>query len=184
MTSVQRARASRGKRPDTRRERLAERRERLSNANFASAIYGEILLLAVLAALGEHEPRAGTVLATVVSSQLVFWLAHAYAETIGQQLRSDDHLIDRDSIGHVMEHEWPIVQAAGPTIVLMGLAAAGVLETSTAIDVAIGIGVLSLVGWGFAAGRRSRDTLRGQLLVGALSGALGLAIVALKLAIH
>lgn len=168
-----------------RRQRRAARiRARLAKANFASAIYGEILLLAVLAAVGEHDAAAGTVLVTVVSSQLVFWLAHAYSETIGGQLHSDEQRFDRDSVGRVMEHEWPIMQAAGPAVIFMVLAMLDVLETTTAIDVAIGIGVLSLFGWGFAAGRRSRDTLRGQLLAGALSGALGLVIVGLKIAIH
>jgi hypothetical protein len=163
--------------------RSSEHRARLAKANFASAIYGEILLLSVLAALGVHEVAPGTVLATVLSSQLVFWLAHAYAETIGQQLSSEDR-IGREGLGRVMEHEWPIVQAAGPAVVLMLLAIAGVLETSTAIDVAIGLGVLSLFAFGFAAGRHSRDTLGGQLVAGLLSGALGLVIVALKLALH
>lgn len=177
MTRADRPRAPR-------QERHAARiRTRLAKANFASAIYGEILLLAVLAAVGDHEAAAGTVLVTVVSSQLVFWLAHAYAETIGRQVRGEER-IDHDSFGRILEHEWPIVQAAGPTVVLMALAMLDVLETSTAVDVAIALGVLSLLGWGFAAGRRSRDTLRGQLLAGALSGALGLIIVALKIAIH
>jgi hypothetical protein len=178
MTRADHARTPREQR------RAARIRARLAKANFASAIYGEILLLAVLAAVGEHDAAAGTVLVTVVSSQLVFWLAHAYSETIGGQLHSDEQRFDRDSVGRVMEHEWPIMQAAGPAVILMVLAMLDVLETNTAIDVAIGIGVLSLFGWGFAAGRRSRDTLRGQLLAGALSGALGLVIVGLKIAIH
>jgi hypothetical protein len=163
--------------------RAARIRTRLAKANFASAIYGEILLLAVLAAVGDHHVAAGTVLVTVVSSQLVFWLAHAYSETIGRQVLAEER-IDHESFGRILEHEWPIVQAAGPTVVLMGLAMVDVLETATGIDLAIALGVLSLLGWGFAAGRRSRDTLRGQLLAGALSGALGLAIVGLKIAVH
>lgn len=165
--------------------RAARIRARLAKANLASAIYGEILLLAVLAAVGEHETSAATVLATVVGSQLVFWLGHAYSDTIGEQLHSStEQRIDRDSIGRVMEHEWPIVQAAGPAVVLLGLAMVHVIKTSTAVNVAIVLAVVSLFGWGFAAGRRSRDTLRGQLVVGALSGALGLVIAALKIAIH
>jgi len=167
-----------------RRDRRAARiGQRLANANLASAIYGEILLLSVLAAVGAHDVAPATVLATVVSSQLVFWLAHAYAETIGRTVHSEDG-IGRDGIGRVMAHDWPIVQAAGPAIVLMVLAMIDVLETNTGVDVAIGLGVLSLFAWGFAAARRSRDTLGAQLLAGALSGAFGLVIVALKIAIH
>jgi len=166
------------------RDRRAARiRQRLASANFASAIYGQILLLSVLAVVGAHDVAPATVLVTVAGSQLVFWLAHAYAETIGRQVRSES-AIDREGVARIMQHEWPIAQAAVPTVVLMALAILDVLATTTAIDVAIGLAVVSLFGWGFAAARRSRDTLRAQLVSGALSGALGLVIVALKLAFH
>jgi hypothetical protein len=168
--------------PEPRDRLLARIRARLGEANLASAVYGEILLLSVLAAEGDGVAPE-TVLAGVLASQLVFWLAHAYSETISRQL-SDDDPIDRAGIGLVLEHEWPIVQAAGPTAVLMALAILDVLDTATAIDVASGLAVVSLFGFGYAAGRRSRDTRRGQVLAGLLSGALGLAIVALKLATH
>lgn len=70
------------------------------------------------------------------------------------------------------------------TVVLMALAILDVLDTAAAIDIAIVIAVVSLFAWGFAAGRRSRKTLGERLLVGALSGAFGVAIAALKFALH
>ena len=164
-------------------ERLVARiRARLGEANLASAVYGEILLLSVLAAEGDGVAPE-TVLAGVLASQLVFWLAHAYSETISRQILDEDP-IDRDGIGRILEHEWPIVQAAGPTVVLMVLALLDVLDTATGIDIAIAFAVVELFGFGYAAGRRSSDIRRKQILAGLLSGAFGLAIVALKLATH
>jgi hypothetical protein len=156
----------------------------LARSNLASAIYGQILLLTVLGVeRNADHATAEAVLVVVVTSQLVFWVAHAYAETLGHQLRSEDR-ISGQSIREVIVREWPIAQAAGPTLVLMTLALLGVLQTPTAIDIASGVAVVSLFAWGFAAARRSHDTLRHQLMVGAASAALGLVIVALELAIH
>lgn len=79
-------RAGRSDRSAAARDRYDERLgRRLADANLASAIYGQILVLSVLAALGhDDDASAGRILATVLASQLVFWLAHAYAQTVGE----------------------------------------------------------------------------------------------------
>jgi hypothetical protein len=156
----------------------------LARSNLASAIYGQILLLTILGVERNADhvtPEA--VLIVVLMSQLVFWLAHAYAETLGHQLRSESR-ISGESIREVMVREWPIAQSAGPTVVLMTLAIVGVITTPTATDIATGLAVVSLFAWGLAAARRSHDTPAHQLLVGCASAGLGLLIVALELAIH
>lgn len=167
----------------TRAERRREMRGRLKDANFSAAIYGQIIVLSLLAVLGGHgeQPSAETVLATVISSQLVFWIAHAYAEILSRQITSSTRIARRD-VGHVMEHEWPLVQAAGPTVVLMVLSLLGVLEVNTGVDIAIGLGVVQLFGWGYISARRLPPLLR--LLAGTTSGALGVLIVLLKVLIH
>jgi hypothetical protein len=156
----------------------------LARSNLASAIYGQILLLTILGVERNADGvTAERVLIVVLTSQLVFWLAHAYAETLGHQLSIEDR-ITRRRIREVMVREWPIAQSAAPTVVLMTLALLDVMGTATAIDIATGLAVVSLFGWGFAAARRSHDTLAHQLLVGSASAGLGLVIVALELAIH
>jgi hypothetical protein len=162
-------------------------RQRLRGANFGSAIYGEILVLSVLAAIDHAHLEAGLVLQTVVASQLVFWLAHAYSESINRQLHAG--IEGGDSIGWrgvaaVMEHEWPLAQAAVPAALLMVLSLLGALEPRTGVDIAFGIGVVQLIGWGIFSARRGGRPLAAQLLVGALSGGFGLLIVLLKLLIH
>jgi hypothetical protein len=162
-------------------------RVRLAGANFGSAIYGEILVLSVLAALDHAHLDAGLVLETVVASQLVFWLAHAYSESINRQLHAG--IEHGDSIGWrgiaaVMEHEWPLAQAAAPAAILMLLSLAGAFSPRAGVDIAFGIGVIQLIGWGIFSARRSGRPLAAQLIVGAISGAIGLAVVALKLALH
>jgi hypothetical protein len=156
----------------------------IARSNLASAIYGQILLLTILGVERNADGvTAERVLIVVLTSQLVFWLAHAYAETLGHQLSIEDRITGR-RIREVMVREWPIAQSAAPTVVLMTLALLSVMGTTTAIDIATGLAVVSLFGWGFAAARRSHDTLTHQLLVGSASAGLGLVIVALELAIH
>ncbi|MDQ8047242.1 MAG: hypothetical protein AAGC46_07210 [Solirubrobacteraceae bacterium] len=163
---------------------LDRHRHRLRNANFGSAIYGEILVLSVLAAFGEGHAAAGVVLGTVLASQLVFWLAHAYAETIEAQLNAGRDGIGWRGVLHVMEHEWPLVQAAGPTALFMLLSIAGVWSVDTAVDLSVAVAVIELFGWGAGAAHRRGRALLPQVVAGALSGALGLGIVALKLLIN
>lgn len=103
-----------GRTTKLREPRFERHRERLKSANFPSAIYGEILVLSVLAALDIGHADAAIVLESVVASQLMFWLAHAYAETIERQLhaRAAGTGIGWRGVARVMEHEWPMVQAA------------------------------------------------------------------------
>lgn len=171
------------RRSSFRDRREARFRGRLADANFAGATYGQILVLSVLAALGTHTDDALTVAITVAGSQLVFWLAHAYAEFTALQVRSGEGFEMRD-LTDVLEHEWPLVQAAIPTVILMALAGLDALEPATGVDVAIGLSVAQLLGWGLFVGRRSGRGPIGQVTVAILSGMFGLLIVALKLATH
>ncbi len=161
----------------------SETRERLRDANFAGAIYGQILVLSVLAALGPRADVAGTVAAVVAGSQLTFWLAHAYAELIAKHVQRDQRLTFAQA-GAVLEHEWPLVQAAIPTLVLMLIAGVGVIEARTGVYIALGLGIAQLFAWGYYVGHQSGRSPFRQLLVALVSGMIGLLMVALKLALH
>ncbi len=163
--------------------RRSETRERLRDANFAGAIYGQIIVLSVLAALGPRADDASTVAVTVLSSQLVFWLAHGYAELISQHVQRDQRLTWSQVTG-VLEHEWPLVQAAIPTLVLMILSGLGLFEARLGVYIALGLGVAQLFAWGYYVGGKSGRSPFRQVLVALVSGAIGLIMVILKLALH
>ena len=58
--------------------------------HFADAVYGTILVLAVVAALSEddHAP-AGAILGAALATSLVFWIVHVYAEVLSRRASGD-----------------------------------------------------------------------------------------------
>jgi hypothetical protein len=151
--------------------------------NIAGAIYGQILATAVVAGLSEDGGiSCGEIFAGVAVTSLVFWLAHVYAEGMARQLDRSRPL-RRAEIRDVAAHEWPIVQAAAPVLVALGLGWAGAVSRDVSVDLAIGVGVAALAGWGFLIARRSGMSPLGTLGAVALNAAFGLAIVVLKVAV-
>ena len=66
---------------------------RQASAELASAIYGTLVVMAVIATLS-HDPEAGgTEIALVaVTTVFVFWTGHVYAGVVAQQFASDERL--------------------------------------------------------------------------------------------
>ncbi|MFL5819820.1 MAG: hypothetical protein ACJ76S_03965 [Solirubrobacteraceae bacterium] len=147
-------------------------------------VYGQILTTSVVAALSEDR-NAGPaeILFSVALSMLVFWLAHVYAQAVALRLGRQAPLTWRE-VRTIMRQEWPIMQAAVPALVVLGLGWVGVLSDRAAINLAIAVGVVALSGWGFVIGRRSGLSRLGTVGAVVLNGAFGLAIVALKVIVH
>jgi len=101
------------------------------------AVYGQILTISVVAALSE-DARAGPseIFFSVILSMLVFWLAHVYAEAVALRLDRSDPLHWREVRG-IMRQEWPMMQAAWPALVALGLGWVGVLASRFATNLAI-----------------------------------------------
>jgi hypothetical protein len=123
------------------------------------------------------------ILVTVVGTMLVFWAAHAYAEVISRHVERAWPLPWREVRG-AMVHEWPIAQSALPAAVALGLGAIGVLGYDASVNLAIGIGVVALFGWGLVIGRRQQLGWPATLGVSAVSGGFGLLLILLEVLVH
>jgi hypothetical protein len=162
----------------------SETRPRRLPANVARAIYGQILVTSLVAALSEgSDIAAGYILASVTGTMVVFWLAHVYAESMSLGLEAQRHM-NWVEIRHLAAAEWPLVQAAVPTAIVLALGAVGLYSTETAVDLAIAVGVMALFGWGLAIGRGSGSSWIVTLTGAVLSASFGLAVVALKALVH
>ena len=152
--------------------------------NVTGAVYGQILVTAIVATLSEDEGiSAGELLFWVVVTMLVFWLAHVYAEGVARRLDRDRDLGLPD-LRELARDELPELYAALPAVAALTLGWIGALSTEVAADLAIGFGVAALAGWGFVIARRSRLSPKGTFASVAINGAFGLAIVALKVFIE
>jgi hypothetical protein len=155
-----------------------------STHNPASAVYGTVLagsLMAVQGGSGGVDvPR---LVVEVLVTQVVYWLAHSYAELVGGRITSG-HRPHRSEVLHLLHEEWPLVTASFEPLVVTVLAWALGVPASTAVLVGIGAGAVMLAAWALLAGTRARLRPAELALYVLLSTAFGAAVVLLKVLVH
>jgi hypothetical protein len=154
------------------------------HANPARAIYGTILVMAVISALSHDDGiGAAELIAGVAATTLVFWVAHVYAEILGRRLEGEAQF-SWPHVREVMRDEWPIVESALLPVLGLLLGVVGLVDTDTAVNIAIAAGVVELFAWGIAAGRKLELSTGATIVAGVVNGGLGLVIVVLKVLVH
>ena len=154
---------------------------RRANGNPASAIYGTIVAAAAVAAEGAGGHDTATTLGAMVASLAVFWIAHAYTDALGRRVEGERFA---GLLRQLLREEWPIVESGLPLAIVL-LAGAGLgASVGVSATAALVAAVLELFGWAALACRRAG--FGGLRAVGYVLGAgvLGVAVIALKYAIH
>ena len=144
----------------------------------AAAIYGQVVVTSIVAALEVHEqsPPSRTFFA-VVATMVVFWLAHAYAEAI---VAADNW---RDTSRILREEGWMVLVAA-PTLAVLVLGVAGVFSRENAALVSVYVGVAMLFALALVAARRAGRTTPGVIFTAVIGAVFGLVVVVLKVLSH
>jgi hypothetical protein len=145
----------------------------------AGTVYGTIVVMGSITA-GAEGTRDPVRLAVIVASTvLVLWLAHVYAHGLGESI-SRQRRLDRAEFLSVARREFSIpLAAAAPTAALV-LGGLELLRDSTAVWLALGIGLATLAVQG---ARYATLEHLGRLATAAsitMNLGLGLVIVALK----
>jgi len=100
--------------------------------NLAGAIYGTILATSVVAGLSEGGTvDKGPAALVVITSSLVFWLAHVYAGVLGHHLQLG-HGFRWSRVGAIARHEWPILASGIPPAIVLALGTIGLFERDPA----------------------------------------------------
>jgi hypothetical protein len=169
----------------TRAQRAAKRALEwvLPGENPAGTVYGTITLGALLAAEdGLHDTYAETV-GSVVLALLLYWLAHSYAELLGQRLATGGRLTAR-ALGQALGRDWAIVRGtAAPLLALVASWAVGA-DQQTAVTVALWTCAASLVAFELLAGLRARARPGELALEVCVGAAMGLGVIALRAILH
>ncbi|RJL30101.1 hypothetical protein [Bailinhaonella thermotolerans] len=145
---------------------------------FEGAVYGSLLAASVVAgsAVDDRPLPAGDLVAVLISTGVVFWLAHLYAHVISHGPRP----LSWRRLWAAGRREWPLAQAAFPPSVAAALASGLGASDAAASWIAMAVAIADQVSWSVAAAIRSRAGIGVVLLSGAANLILGLAIIALK----
>jgi uncharacterized protein YacL len=151
--------------------------------NFGSALYGLIIVSALLAAeSATNETYVETLLGAVLAL-LISWWAHAYSEFVFWRAEAGEGLTGA-GIGRMLRRELPIVVGAVPPVLAVLIAWAAGAELDIAITIALLTSAVAILATEVVIGLQadlSRRDLAIQTLVGS---ALGLLILGLKLVLH
>jgi hypothetical protein len=122
------------------RERLAEQ--------VSAATYGSVLVLASLPLLHVADVASGSGWELVTGVGVATWVAHLFAEVLGEQVRHAASSLDGTRLRRSMLDGLPILLAAVVPAFVLGLGRLDVLDESVALWIAYAVAVAQLVGVG------------------------------------
>jgi hypothetical protein len=144
-------------------------------------VYGTILTLAVIVAGAAEHGGPRELLALVATTATVIWLAHVYAHGLGESIEEGHRLTWREFATIAGRERSILLAAALPTLFLL-LGAIGLMRESRAVWLALAVGLAALAVQGARYARVERLGALGTALVVSANVALGLLVVALKVA--
>jgi hypothetical protein len=153
------------------RQRLAER--------VTAASYGTVLVLAALAVIEPDDVASGLGWELVTGVGVATWVAHLYAEIVGDHLRHTE-VLDRKEITRAMADGFPILLATVLPASMLLLGRLDVLDHRVAVWASVAVAVLQLAGVGcFVGFAVSAHSSRAWLFAG-MTAVFGVTVVALK----
>ncbi len=158
---------------EERRERLAER--------VSAASYGTVLIIASLLVVESDDVASGLGWELVVGVGVATWVAHFYAEVLGNQVRNVDAL-EPQELRKAMADGLPIPLAAVLPSVILVLGRLDVLAPRQALWVAVTCALIQLVAVGAYAGTFS-DQRSSSWRYAAMAAAFGVAVVLIMVAL-
>jgi hypothetical protein len=148
-------------------------------ARYTSAVYGSILAAALIEALRAEHVSAESIALSLLSTMVVFWLAHVWSGLVGDRIRHGPRPQLHRVIA-VARAEWPLVEASFVPLLALLLGWAGLYGNQTAARIALAACIGQLVVWGLLVGRRASEHWWAGALAGLTNGVLGLALIFLE----
>ena len=151
--------------------------------NPAAAVHGTVLAGALIAVQGAHEdPDVSHLVILVVFTQTIYWLAHVYAERVGERIAKGRKPSRR--LPELLGEEWPLVAVSFVPIAVILVASAVGASGGAAVLAGLLAVIALLMGWALLAGYRAGLKKAEMLLYVAASLCIGLALVAIKTLLH
>jgi hypothetical protein len=149
--------------------------------DYAAAVYGSVRVTALVGAAFEAHLGARTMTLTLLTTTLVFWLAHVWSEVMGVRLAGT---VPTGATFGASQCRSGLSSRRGSCPMPCSRSHGPVSTRATPAELAMIAAVLQLAAWGFAAGWRTQHRLAPAIVTGAVDCAFGVAIVGLEVAIH
>jgi hypothetical protein len=144
-----------------------------------AAVYGTVISLAALAGVSVSNIAHGIGFELVVGVGFATWIAHVFAELVGEQLLHAHAPEERD-LARALVDSTPVLIAAIPPAAMVGLGQFEALDDQLALWLGVVVGILQLFAICFAVGSISgdrRDTWR----YGVAATLVGVFVVVIKI---
>lgn len=152
----------------------------LGPGSLALAMYGAIAAGLALAIGVDAALTAAALVAAVLTELVVFFVAHAYVDVVGERYDNPDHSL-RDRIVHGFTHASIVLLGGMPVVVIFGVEQLAGVNADDSATVAI-LGLIVVLGaLGYVAARRGRASRRAALVESLVVALLGVGILTLKL---
>jgi hypothetical protein len=155
----------------------------LGSRDVARVIYGTIIGLALVVALGQHPPTATQAVGAIVGTAVAVGLAEIYSEFVGAEAR-ERRQVTRAELRQLTGEAAAVTFGAIFPAVFFVLAAVDVIEVDTAFTLAKWTGLVLISGYAFVAARLAGSRNRRALAHAVVLGAIGGALIALKALLH
>lgn len=149
----------------------------------ASSVYGTIVVMATLSAAYATEKDPWRLAVIVASTSLVLWIAHVYAHGLSETMARGARPSGRGVVA-IAQTEVGILLAAVAPVAALALGAAGVLRETSAVWLALGLGLGTLAVMGFRFAHLEHFGLWRTLVATAVNVSLGLLVVLLKITVE
>jgi hypothetical protein len=145
----------------------------------ASTVYGTIVVMATVTAAYASEKHPWKLAGIVASTAVVFWIAHLYAHALSESITLTRR-ITFDELAHIARREAGLLFAAAAPIAALVVGATTVVRETTAVWLALAIGLVTLAVEGLRYARLESLGRAGTVVAIAANVSLGLLVVALK----
>ena len=149
----------------------------LDRFDLSSAIYGSLLITALVAAQNRHDANPELIGFSVLVSVIVFWLMEVWSGLVSLRVQGP---ITRAETLEVALHESPMVAAAIVPLLALATWRLEIADVDQAIALAMIVSVAQLFLWGLVVGRAIGKGWPVALVVAVGDCLLGLVIVLLK----
>ena len=151
-------------------------------AGIAGTVYGTVVVMAALTAAYATEKQPWKLAGIVTGTALVLWIAHLYAHGLAESIVQDRRL-KWEELRALLRRELGILLAAAAPAAMLVLGAIGLLEETTAVWLALTVGLVTLAAEGVRFARLEGLGPVGTVAALGANLALGLLVVALKVAL-